>query len=31
MNLSYYNKYRNISPLIRNIEKEGVIIYSKDM
>lgn len=25
MSISYYNKYRNISPLIKNIEREGVI------
>lgn len=24
MSISYYNKYRNISPLIKNIEREGV-------
>lgn len=24
MSISYYNKYKNISPLIKNIEREGV-------
>lgn len=26
MSISYYNKYRNISPFIKNIEREGIII-----
>jgi predicted nucleotidyltransferase len=26
MSISYYNKYKNISPLIKNIEREGVNI-----
>jgi predicted nucleotidyltransferase len=26
MSISYYNKYKNISPLIKNIEREGVEI-----
>lgn len=26
MSISYYNKYKNISPLIKNVEREGVEI-----
>jgi tRNA nucleotidyltransferase (CCA-adding enzyme) len=26
MSVSYYNKYKDVSPLIRNIEKEGILI-----
>lgn len=26
ISVSYYNKYKNISPLIKNIEREGVAI-----
>lgn len=26
MSISYYNKYKNISPLIKNIEREGIKI-----
>lgn len=26
MNITYYNKYKNILPLIKSIEKEGIVI-----
>lgn len=26
MSVSYYNKYKNISPFNKNIEKEGIVI-----